>query len=987
MDDKKTVYAPRGDPLTGQKLGDLVKIITKIDTGGMCDVYLGEIDIHMYRALKIIDGTLEPQKLGLDLPKGKIEDPDLIERVKAEARNLSEKFSEITRELGDRDTTKIVQEGLLSDTHEEFRAKGNLVAVKVLQQNYAKDLQDNTEIELKKKRRIRERFIKEGKTLKRLNHPNIIKSIEAGYDEIGPEKMPVYFYVMEYVEKYQFSKHDAGNPLPTETAVKIGKAVLVACDYIHKQDPPILHRDIKPSNILVDEETIDQEEIDARLTDLGFAKIRDEGSSASAPKDISQSQEFAGTPNYVAPEQAQGLGTATSASDIWSIAATLHELLTGHAPYEAEENAGFAVLSKILECARPESMRKYNPNIPQMLEDIILMNFTKKQEDRLCPAKEFICALDDYTRISKKDNTAERIKENIKEKEKILKKSKDKKSEELAELYYELLYKTERKIIEGLPDQSIIRDRMAMMGKLIEKTTTSDENRINFLKKYKKYEETFLIKKDPSTAAELPKKRSKLGLAITAAAIILLGTIGWFVADTYQRHSAISRTHRSIKVELITGELNINSNDLDAVLLNLRKIRAERSNLPKDFNSELDQRISSLENNYTQKKNEKIYAESRTAISAAYAAFSDRTFAKAKTDADIAEKKIKQLAVQDSDEYKSKQAEIEKEIAELRTKLAGKDESIRTFDFVKESYERIKIMYESFRADLEKDKLFDKKEIDLLRKKIETHKNTLVGVEEEFQDENKSLLPEYVDLEEKIDELNENISILGRELAEKQYFADLNKKAGEGDENAQQIISLEKKIKEKSVYIKDGMTTEYLDDLKTTLQDYLSGKNMRGDTKISMNFDEIIQKLPQFKEKKEELEKQTRPLSDLSWKIESLGAELEHNPESKETKEAYDTAVAEFSQKAQEQTKNFTDLEEEIRKYIMTDGIEITNPRACLNLGREYERAGEKERAVKAYKKFIEAGKKYIAAGGCDFLTDEEEIKDIEKSIELLEQK
>jgi tetratricopeptide (TPR) repeat protein len=71
----------------------------------------------------------------------------------------------------------------------------------------------------------------------------------------------------------------------------------------------------------------------------------------------------------------------------------------------------------------------------------------------------------------------------------------------------------------------------------------------------------------------------------------------------------------------------------------------------------------------------------------------------------------------------------------------------------------------------------------------------------------------------------------------------------------------------------------------------------------------------------------------------------------------------------------------------MTDGIEIMNPRACLSLGRAYEKAGEKERAVKAYKRFIEAGEKYLAAGGCDFLIDEEEIKEIEKSIELLEQK
>lgn len=987
MDDRKTTFMGQGDQLIGQKLGDLVKILTKIGTGGMCDVYLAEIDIHMYRALKIIDGTLEPQKLGLTgITQGKIEDPDLIERVKGEARKWSEKFNKITRRFfGDKDTTKIVQEGLLAGTHEEFRAKGNLVAVKVLQQNYARDPQDNNVAELKKKRRIRERFIKEGKTLKRLNHPNLIKSIETGYDEIGPEKIPVYFYVMEYVEPYSFLKHDEENPLPVEKTLKIANATLKACDYIHSQDPPIIHRDIKPANILVDEETIEQEEIDARLTDLGFAKIRDEDSSASA-KDLSQSQEFAGTPNFVAPEQAQGLGTATPASDIWSVAATLYELLTGHAPYEVEGNVGFAVLGKILECGRPDSIRKYNAAVAQMLEDIILMNFTKKQEDRLYPAKDFMCALDDYSRLKTKDNTAESLKQKIKEKEKSLKKSKDKKSEDLAELYYELLYKTERKNTEGLFDQGIIHERIALLDKIIEKTT-AEGNRISFLKKYERYEETFLIKKDPSTAVEQPRKRSKLGIAITAAAIILLGTAGWFVADTYKKHSEISKAHNSIKTELTICELNISNGDLEAVLLNLQKIRAQRSNLPNDFNTELDQRISSLEKDYAQKKNEKIYIESKTAVNDAYAAFNERKFAKAKTYADLAENKIKHLTLQDSEEYKNKQIEIKKEIAELKTKLAGKDESIRTFDFVKGSYERINSMYESFKADLENDRLFDKKEIDLLKKKVETHRSTLAGVEEEFQDDNKKKLPEYSDLEEKIAELNENISALGRDLSEKQYFFDLQKKAGEGDETAQQIISLEKKIKEKPVYISGSMTTEYLDDLKTTIQNYLSGKDMRGDTKIILIFDEITEKLPQYKEKIDALEKQAAPLFGLSWKIESIGAKMEQDPESKETKEKYDAAIVEFSQTAQEQTKQFTELEEEIRKHLTTEGIEITNPQACLSLGRAYEKAGEKERAVKAYQKFIEAGKKYIAASGCDLLTDEEEIKEIEKNIEILEQK
>jgi len=213
----------------------------------------------------------------------------------------------------------------------------------------------------------------------------------------------------------------------------------------------------------------------------------------------------------------------------------------------------------------------------------------------------------------------------------------------------------------------------------------------------------------------------------------------------------------------------------------------------------------------------------------------------------------------------------------------------------------------------------------------------------------------------------------------------LQKKAGEGDETAQQIITLEKKIKEKPVYIKDGMTTEYLDDLNTTIQNYLSGKDMRGDTKITFIFDEIIKKLPQYKDKIGELEKQAAPLFGLSWKIEGLSAELEQNLESKETKEKYDAAIAEFSQTAQEQTKQFTDFEEDIRKYVTT-GIEIANPRACFSLGMAYERAGEKERAVKAYKKFIEAGKKYIGAGGRDFLTDEEEIKEAEAKIKELEQ-
>ena len=204
------------------------------------------------------------------------------------------------------------------------------------------------------------RFETEARAAARVSHSNIVHIHEVG------QLRGRHFFVMEYVEGTNLAERIAEGPVDVPTAVRLVAAVARAVEHLHQQG--IVHRDLKPSNILLDESG------QPYVTDFGLAKVFSAGSQTTA------SGVIAGTPSYMAPEQAAGRNDQVGpACDIYSLGTLLYELLTGRPPFR--EESPFDTLVQILQ-REPVLPRRLNPGIPRPLELICLKCLEKSPADR-----------------------------------------------------------------------------------------------------------------------------------------------------------------------------------------------------------------------------------------------------------------------------------------------------------------------------------------------------------------------------------------------------------------------------------------------------------------------------------------------------------------------------------------------------------------------------------------------------------------------------
>ncbi|MCB9594015.1 MAG: protein kinase [Sandaracinaceae bacterium] len=159
-------------------------------------------------------------------------------------------------------------------------------------------------------------FAREARLAARLRHPHVVALYEQGRDATGRP-----YLVYERVEGR--SLEDAVDWLDLDAIVRIGGELLDALGYAH--DAGVVHCDVTPPNVLLDATRGDA----AMLTDFGLAKARDEASAARLAAGI----QISGTPGYLSPEQARGVGSPGPASDLFGCGAVLFRALTGYAPY------------------------------------------------------------------------------------------------------------------------------------------------------------------------------------------------------------------------------------------------------------------------------------------------------------------------------------------------------------------------------------------------------------------------------------------------------------------------------------------------------------------------------------------------------------------------------------------------------------------------------------------------------------------------------
>jgi serine/threonine-protein kinase len=228
--------------------------------------------------------------------------------------------------------------------HEET---GDTAAIKVLSMVLADD------------GNFRERFIAEIETLKKLDHPHIVRLYGEG------EEDGYLFYVMELVEGDSLQAVlQSGTRFSWEEVVD--DAIQICSALKHAHDRGVIHRDLKPANLLKTEDgTI-------KLTDFGIAKLFG-GTQLTADGSV------VGTADYMAPEQAEGK-PITDRTDLYSLGSVMFTLLVRHPPFTAPSVA--QVIHK-LRYDQPPSVRRFAPTVPLELEQIVDQLLHKDPQERV----------------------------------------------------------------------------------------------------------------------------------------------------------------------------------------------------------------------------------------------------------------------------------------------------------------------------------------------------------------------------------------------------------------------------------------------------------------------------------------------------------------------------------------------------------------------------------------------------------------------------
>ncbi len=210
-----------------------------------------------------------------------------------------------------------------------------------------------------------ERFLREARSVARLNHPNVISGIDVG------EAGGVRYFVMEYASGVTVGSLIArGGAMEESRVLKIAIQIARALDHAHEAG--LVHRDVKPDNILLTKDGV------AKLCDLGLAKDRpEEGVSL-------------GTPNYISPEQAKGLKDVDIRSDLYSFGATLYHMVAGQPPFSG--NAKVVMVKHLSE--KPRAPRDLEPDLSEEFNAIIVKLMQKEPHDRFASPKELVGALE-----------------------------------------------------------------------------------------------------------------------------------------------------------------------------------------------------------------------------------------------------------------------------------------------------------------------------------------------------------------------------------------------------------------------------------------------------------------------------------------------------------------------------------------------------------------------------------------------------------------
>jgi tetratricopeptide (TPR) repeat protein len=227
-----------------------------------------------------------------------------------------------------------------------------------------------------------ERLAREGRLLANLHHPGIVKTVAFGVlDDTG---LP--YVAMEWLDGEDLAARQKREPLDLVESLELTESVGEALEAAHEAG--VIHRDIKPSNIFLCSGGR------GALLDCR-PKLVDFGVAANTDVHIARTGDVVGTPAYMAPEQARGDAPIDARCDIYSLGATLFELLAGRPPHVGPN--AIATLARLVTTAPPR-LSEVRPDVPTLVDGLVCRMLETDPESRPSSMREVLELLGEATR-------------------------------------------------------------------------------------------------------------------------------------------------------------------------------------------------------------------------------------------------------------------------------------------------------------------------------------------------------------------------------------------------------------------------------------------------------------------------------------------------------------------------------------------------------------------------------------------------------------